>query len=68
MHTTQPPDEVTTKEALAILGLSNPSTISRYVDAGALTPSRKLPGRTGPFLFLRHDIEALAEQRRALAS
>ena len=65
MHTTPPPDEVTTREALEILGLTNASTISRYVDTGALAPSRKLPGRTGPFLFLRSDVEAFAAERGA---
>ena len=52
-------DEVTTREALEILNLSDPSTIAKYVKAGKLTPTRKLPGRTGAYLFARSDIEAL---------
>ena len=63
----QPPDEVTTREALGILNLSDPSTIAKYVKTGKLTPSRKLPGRTGAFLFLRSDIEALAKSDRGAA-
>lgn len=60
-----PTDEITTQEALAILGLTEPSTISRYVRAGKLTPARKLPWKTGAFLFLRADVEALAAERAA---
>lgn len=61
-----PPDEVTTAEALAILNLVSPATISRAVKEGRLTPSRKLPGRTGPYLFRRSDIEAFKAQREAV--
>lgn len=53
------PDEVTTREALEILGYSDPSTISKWVRDGKLTPSRKLPGRTGAYLFLRSDVEQM---------
>lgn len=58
-------DEVTTREALAILGYSQPSTISKWVRDGKLTPTRKLPGRTGAFLFKRSEVEALAEEQAA---
>lgn len=58
-------DEVTTREALDILSLSDPSTIAKYVKRGKLTPSRKLPGRTGAFLFRRSDIERLAKESAA---
>ena len=58
-------DEVVTREALEILGLKDPSTISRWVQIGKLTPSRKLPGRSGAFLFWRADIERLAAQLAA---
>lgn len=44
-----------------ILHLSQPSTISKYVNTGKLTPSRKLPGRTGAYLFHRSDVEALRD-------
>jgi hypothetical protein len=52
-------DEVTTREALEILNLSQPSTIAKYVKLGKLAPSRKLPGKTGAYLFHRADVEAL---------
>lgn len=55
-----PTDEIATREALTILGYRNPSTIVRYVQAGKLRPSRKLPGRTGAYLFWRADVERLA--------
>ena len=67
MHTAPPPDEVTTREALEILGLGDPSTVSRYVSVGILAPSRKLPGRTGAFLFRRADVERLAAKRAGAA-
>jgi hypothetical protein len=60
-----PTDEVTTREALEILGLQEPSTVLRFVQAKKLTPSRKLPGRTGAYLFWRADIERLAAERAA---
>lgn len=63
MHTATSSDEVTTREALAILGLTDPSTVSRYVALGTLVPSRKLPGRTGAFLFRRSDVEEFAARR-----
>lgn len=65
----QPPtDEVVTREALQILGLTDPSTISRYVQIGKLTPSRKLPGKSGAYLFHRSDVEQLRDQREREAA
>ena len=61
------PDEITTREALNILGLSDPSSVSRFVAERKLQPSRKLPGITGPYLFLRSDVEALAASRAGVA-
>ncbi len=61
------PDEITTREALSILGLSDPSSVSRFVAEQKLQPSRKLPGKTGPYLFLRTDVEALAASRASAA-
>ena len=61
----KPPDEVTTREAMEILGLTNPSTITRYVAERKLTASRKLPGRTGAFLFARSEVERLRDSRIA---
>lgn len=60
-----PTDEITTREALEILGYTEPSTISRYVAIGKLQPSRKLPGLTGAYLFWRRDIERLATEQAA---
>lgn len=68
MHT-PPTDEITSREALAILGYTDASTIARYVQIGKLTPSRKLPGKTGAYLFWRRDVQRLAtEQAQAAAS
>lgn len=41
---------LTTQEMAARLGVSV-RTIHRMVAAGTLTPARKLPGRTGGYLF-----------------
>lgn len=55
-----PDDEITTKDALALLGLSDPSSISAMVRSRKLTPTR----RAGmAFLFRRGDVEAVAEAR-----
>lgn len=63
-----PTDEITTREALKILGLKNASSISRLVERQKLTPSRTLNvGRHGMFMFWRADVERLAEQRKAAA-
>ena len=59
-----PTDEITTREALEILGLKNPSSISRLVKSNDLTPSRRLPvGRHDMFMFWRHDVVNLAAKR-----
>lgn len=59
---TDVPDEVTTKEALKILGFAHPSSVTRMVAEGKLTPSRRL---SLGYLFLRSDIEAIRDQRDA---
>lgn len=58
-------DLVSTREALEILGYTDPSTISRYVGYGKLSPVYKLPGKTGAFLFNRADVERLAAELSA---
>lgn len=65
-----PTDEITTQEALEILGLKQPSNVSRFVAKGKLTPSRQLPsnGRNGAFLFWRADIIRLRDEREAGAA
>ncbi len=62
------PAEVTTREAMELMGFTDPSTVVRYVREHKLTPSRKLPGRTGAYLFWRADIEAIATERAQAAS
>lgn len=65
MADTNPPAEITSREALEILGYTNPSTIARYVAARKLVPARKLPGVNGPYLFHRADVVALAAEQAA---
>jgi hypothetical protein len=60
-----PTDEITAQQALAILGYSDPSTISAMVRDERLKPSRQLPGKTGARLFWRSDVIALAEKLAA---
>ena len=52
-------DQITTREALDILGYAHPSTITRFVAEGKLTPARKMPGKRGAYLFHRADINRL---------
>lgn len=56
---------VFTAEACEITGL-HPSTFSRYVKDGTITPAGKGRGVRGAFLFRRSDVEALA--RRSVAA
>jgi len=58
-------DLVTTGEALDILGMSSPTSVSRLVQAGRLVPATKLPGLRGAYLFNRSDVERLAQERAA---
>jgi len=50
---------ITTAEAAELLGV-HVGTVSRMVASGRLTPSFKVPGKTGAFLFDPTDVEALA--------
>jgi len=61
-------EEITTRQALEVLGLANPSTVVRYVYEGKLAPSRKLPGQSGAYLFHRSDVEALRDARAAASA
>jgi len=54
--------EMTTAQAAAVLDVEHRS-VFRMVKRGELTPSGKLPGRTGAYLFDREDVERLAETR-----
>lgn len=65
MEQSWPTDEIVTKDALGILGYTNPSTIVRYVQSGKLRPSRRLPGKNGPYLFWRADVQRLADEQAA---
>ena len=65
METVTSGELVNTGEALAILGQASPSTITRLVRSGQLTPAMKLPGLRGAYLFNRADVEALAAERAA---
>jgi len=57
--------EIPTAEAMAMLDISDPSQISRWVRDGKLTPSRRLGGgRNAAMLFWRADIERLADELR----
>lgn len=51
-------DLLGTKEASEILGMGAPSTLSRWVQIGKITPIGKLAGRTGSYVFTREQIEA----------
>ena len=59
------PDEVSTREALDILGLAHPSSITRFVAEGKLTPTRRI-GLV--YLFDRGDVETLRDERAAKAA
>lgn len=51
-------------EAAGILGI-DPSTITRWVEKGIVTPVTKAPGRYGAFMFSRSQIVRLARERLA---
>ena len=58
-------DEITTREALDILGLAHPSSITHLVAEHKLKPSRRMPGKRGAYLFRRAHIERLRDERDA---
>ena len=51
-------DEITVAEAAVLIGVDR-STINRWITRGRLTPTRKLPGRTGTTLVSSDDVLAL---------
>lgn len=53
-------DLITTADAARILSV-HVATVSRMVARGDLTPTVKVPGKTGAFLFSREAIEAIAK-------
>lgn len=52
-------DLIPTREVLEILRRSDPSTVSRYVLLGRLTPAVRAPGKRGAMFFERADAERL---------
>lgn len=58
-------EDITAREALAILGLANTSSITHLVAEGKLTPSRPRVLPNDAYLFRRGDVEALAASRAA---
>lgn len=56
---------MTTADVLRFLGLRSPCTVSRYVQAGKLTPALKGTGLRGAYVFHRSDVERLAAERAA---
>ena len=68
MSHVQPPDLLTTSEALEVIGIQSPSTISRWVDSGRITPARKLTGKTGAYLFTRAEAERVRDEFAASRS
>ena len=55
-----PESTITTAEAAEILGRTV-ATVNRMVLIGRLKPVRKLPGKTGAYLFDRKAVEKLAK-------
>ena len=64
------PDVVASKNVCLELDI-NRSTLTRWVEAGRITPAFQLPGDRGAFVFHRADVDALkaeiAERKRAEA-
>lgn len=55
------PDLLTSAETATRLGIDR-GTLTRWVQAGRITPAMKLPGKNGPALFAPADVDALVEQ------
>ena len=54
-------DQITAREAAALLGC-NVATVNRMARDGRLRLIKKLPWLTGPNIFSRTDVEALAAE------
>lgn len=57
------PDIIGTTEASDLLGI-NRTTLFRWVVAGRVTPTSRLAGPNGAYLFHRTDIERLKRELR----
>lgn len=62
MHNQSPQQLVPTAEVCAELGIT-PSTLSRKVKSGLITPAIKAPGLRGPMFFTRASVDALKAAR-----
>lgn len=60
----EPADKISTAEAAGILGRSV-ATVNRWAKRGLLPALEQYPGRTGPRLFDRATVEALAAKQAA---
>lgn len=58
---------VTSATACAWLGIDR-STLTRWVQAGHITPAYKFPGKAGAFLFERAEVERIQRERTAAAA
>lgn len=65
MRAVQPTNLLSTAEAVEAIGLKSPSTISRWVDAGRITPAKKLGGKTGAYLFTEDEVRRVAAEYAA---
>lgn len=59
-----PDDLLSTTEAAEVIGTER-SNVTRMVQAGRLTPTHKLPGSTGAFVFLRSEVERARDDYQA---
>jgi hypothetical protein len=55
---------ITTAQAARMLGRSV-ATVNRMVALGQIQPAKKLPGKTGAYLFEAREIERLVSDRAA---
>ena len=58
MHNESPQHLIPTADVCAELGIT-PSTLSRKVKRGLITPAIKAPGLRGPMFFTREAVDAL---------
>jgi len=60
---TTPPNDYTTTEVAALLGIS-PRAVRQHLDAGHFPNARKLPGFTTTYLIPRADVKAFLQKKR----
>ena len=60
MRKPAPTDFLTTAQVASHLGVSI-ATVNRWAKSGRLPVAAKVPGRTGPNLYLAEDVQALKE-------